>query len=53
MSSLLEIGAAVLMKKIFLNFLNVFSFFRNYLPLEKGLTLYLNKLKFDSPLAAL
>ena len=34
----------VLEKKIFY-FVNVFSLFRNYLPLEKGRALYLNKLK--------
>ena len=34
--SLVEIGPVVLDKKIFFNFLNVFSHFRNYLPLEKG-----------------
>ena len=30
----------------FFNFVNVFSLFHNYLPLEKGRALYLNKLKF-------
>ena len=34
----------VLEKKIY-NFVNVFSLFRYYIPLEKGRTLYLNKLK--------
>ena len=30
-------------RRKFLNFVNVFSLFRNYLPLEKGMTVYLNK----------
>ena len=34
--SLLEIDSLVLKKKIFLNFVNVFSQFRNDLPLRKG-----------------
>ena len=33
----------------FFNFVNVFSLFRNYLPLEKGTALYLNKLDSPSP----
>ena len=37
----------------FLNFVNVFSLFRNYLPLEKGGALHLNKLEFPSPKDAL
>ena len=37
-------GPVVLEKKIF-NFINVFSLFRNYLPLEKGVVLHLNKLE--------
>ena len=41
--NLVEIGLVVLEKKIF-KFVNVFWLFRNYLPLEKGGTLYLNKL---------
>ena len=41
--SLVEIGSVILEKKIFFNFINVFSLFRNYLPLEKGRALYLNK----------
>ena len=45
MSSLVEIGPVVLEKKIFLNFLNVFSLFRHYLPLENGGALHLNKLE--------
>ena len=44
MPSLVEIGPVVLEKKIF-NFINVFSLFRNYLPLEKGGVLHLNKLE--------
>ena len=32
-------------RRRFLNFLNVFSLFRNYLPLEKGGALHLNKLE--------
>ena len=47
-------GPAVLEKKI-LNFVNVFwnSLFRNYLPLEKGKALDLNKLESSSPKDAL
>ena len=37
----------------FFNSVNVFSLFRNYLPLEKGRTLYLNKLESPSPKDAL
>ena len=48
MPSLVEIGPVVL-KKIFLNFVNVFSLFRNYLRLEKGGALHLNKLESPSP----
>ena len=35
-------------EKDFLNFVNVFSLFRNYLPFEKGLALHLNKLESPS-----
>ena len=35
------------------NFVNVFSLFRNYLPLEKGGALHLNKLESPSPKDAL
>ena len=49
MSSLVEIGPVVLEKKIFINFVNVFSIFRNYLPLEKGEALHLNKHESPSP----
>ena len=37
----------------FLNFVNVFSLFRNYLPLEKGGVLHLNKLESPAPKDAL
>ena len=40
---------AVLERKIFKNFINGFSLFRNYLPLEKGGALHLNKLESPSP----
>ena len=40
-------------KRRFLNFVNVFSLFRNYLPLEKGGALHLNKLESPSPKDAL
>ena len=42
--NLIDIGPLVLEKKIFLNFINVFSLFCKYLPLEKEVALYLNKL---------
>ena len=45
---MVEIGPLVLERKIF-KFVDEFSLFRNYLPLEKGGTFHLNKL--DSPLA--
>ena len=32
------------LRRIFLNFINVFLLLRNYLPLEKGRALYLTKL---------
>ena len=48
MPSLYEIGQVVLEKKIFLNFVNVYLLFRNYLPFEMGMALHLNK--FKSPL---
>ena len=48
--SLVEIGPVVLEKKIkILNFVNVFSQFRNYPPLEKDGVLHLNKLESPSP----
>ena len=40
-------------RRRFLNFVNVFSLFRNYLPLEKGMALHLNKLESPSPKDAL
>ena len=46
--SLVEIGLVVLEKRIFI-FINVFSLFRSYLPLEKDRALHLNKLEFPSP----
>ena len=36
-------------RRRFLNFVNVFSPFRNYLPLEKGGALHLNKLESFYP----
>ena len=36
-------------RRRFLNFVNVFSLFRNYLTLEKGEALHLNKLESPSP----
>ena len=38
-----EFGSAIFEK--ILKFRDVFSLFRNYLPLEKGMALYLNKLQ--------
>ena len=49
---LVEISPVVVEKKI-LNFVNVFSLFRNYFPLEKGGALHLNKLESSSPRVAL
>ena len=40
-------------RRRFFNFFNVFSLFRNYLPLEKGGGLHLNKLESHSPKDAL
>ena len=40
-------------RRKFLNFVNVFSLFRNYLPLGKGRALHLNKLESPSPNNAL
>ena len=48
MPRLVEIGPVVLEKKIF-----KFRQFRKYLPLEKGLALYLKKLESPSPKDAL
>ena len=36
-------------KRRFFKFVNVFSLFRYFLPLEKGVVLHLNKLEFPSP----
>ena len=52
MPSLDEIGSVVLEKKIFF-FVNVFSLFLNYLPLEKGKALHLYKLESPLPKDAL
>ena len=41
------------LRRRFLNVINAFSLFRNYLPLEKGVILHLNKLEFPSPKDAL
>ena len=40
-------------RRRFLNFVNLFSLFLNYLPLEKGGALHLNKLEHPSPKDAL
>ena len=40
-------------RRRFLDFVNVFSLFRNYLPLENGRALQLNKLEYPSPKDAL
>ena len=40
-------------RRRFLNFVNVISQFHNYLPLEKGVALHLNKCKFPLPSVAL
>ena len=37
------------LRRRYLNFVNVFSLFRNYLPLEKGAALHLNKFESPSP----
>ena len=41
------------LRRRFLKFVNVFSLFRYYLPLEKGVALHLNKLESPSPKDAL
>ena len=48
MQGWVEIGPVVLEEKIS-KFVNVFSLFRYYLPLEKGVVLYINKLERTSP----
>ena len=53
MPSLVEIGPVVLEKKICSNFINVFSLFHNYLPLEMGRALHLNNFESPSPKNAL
>ena len=50
--NLVEIGPLVLEEKI-LNFVNVFSLFRKYLPLKNGVALHLNKNESPSPKNAL
>ena len=52
MQSLVEIWTGVL-EKIFLNFVNVFLLFRNYLTLEKDRDPHLNKLESPSTKDAL
>ena len=52
MPSLVEIGQWFWRRR-FLNVINVFSLFRNYLPLEKGRALYVNKLESLLPKDAL
>ena len=52
MPSLVEIGPVVL-EKIFFYFINVFRNFHNYLLLEKGGALHLNKLESPTPKDAL
>ena len=53
MPNLVEIGQVVLEKKIFIICQYIFSQFHNYLPLEKGVTLHLNKLEPPLPKGAL
>ena len=48
MPSLVEIDPGVLEKGIFFKFVNVFSLFRKYLPLEKGGAFHLIKLESQS-----
>ena len=50
MPCLVEIGSVVQQKKIFFNFVSVFSLFRNYLLLEKGRVPHLNKLQSPLPI---
>ena len=44
---------SVVLEKIFFNFVNVFSLFLNFLLLEKGRALHLNKIESPSPKDAL
>ena len=46
--TLVEIGLVVLEKR-FLNLVDVFLLFHNYLPFKKGMVFHLNKLEFPSP----
>ena len=48
MPSLLKLAKWFWRKKVFWNFVNVFSLFSNYLSLEQGVAIHLNK--FESPL---
>ena len=50
---LVENDAEVLERNIFINFVKVFSLFRNYFSLGKGIALHLNKFEFPSPMDAL
>ena len=52
-TNLVEIGPEVFEKNILLNLVDVFSVFRNYLPLEKGEAIRLNKPESTSPEDAL
>ena len=52
MPSLDKIDRVFLEKKFFFNFVNIFSLFGNYLPLEKGGALPLDKLEFPLPKGA-
>ena len=45
----LKLAQWIWRRRLFFNLVNVFSLFRNYLPLEKGEVLHLNKLGFPSP----
>ena len=50
---LLTLAQGFWRRRSFFNFVNVFSLFRNNIPLEKGGALYLNKLESPSPMDAL
>ena len=52
-TNLVEIGPEVFEKNILLNLVDVFSVFRNYLPLEEGVAIHLNKPESTSPNDAL
>ena len=49
MPSLFVTGPMILVKEDFINFINVFLLFRNYLPLKRGVGLHFNKLESPSP----